>query len=208
MLISLLFSYPLLAGVAIREFIADVVFSLVLLSGVQIATVEKRKYFIPALCLAVPAFVLRWLEYSPLDWDFRFYLEDIFAISFLLFTLVTIVNHIANTRAVTTDTIYGAMCVYLLIGLGFALLYSLLAQVNPHAFYIADPQIGKDGAADFSLWIYFSFITLTTLGYGDIIPTLPMTRIICAFEAILGQLYVAVLIGKLIGVHAASNRNS
>ncbi len=210
MLLALLLVYPLIQSSRFGDVIADIVFSLVLLSGIYIAAGERKrkKLYAIALALAVPAFTVRWLEYLPIAWSARELFEDVFGIVFLVFTLAVIVSHLTRTESVTSDTIYGAMCAYLLVGLTFSLVYELIYRLDNRAFWVTESQLLSGGSPDFSLWVYFSFITLTTLGYGDVYPVLPWSRVICALEAIVGQLYVAVLIASLVGINAGSKHRS
>src|SRR5204863_7015600 len=101
----------------------------------------------------------------------------------------------------SADSIYGAFCGYLLVGLIFGHLYRCLEALSPGSFH---------GNADFMahvqderythfLLVYFSFVTLTTVGYGDITPASEATRGLAVVEAVIGQFYLAVLIGELIG---------
>lgn len=97
----------------------------------------------------------------------------------------------------------GAVCVYLLMGLVWADLYVLLALAMDGAFAGLAP-----GGVDSLLpqLTYFSFVTLTTLGYGDVTPQVPLAGALAYLEAVLGQLYVAILIGGLVGAHLGSRR--
>ena len=102
---------------------------------------------------------------------------------------------------VDLNRIAGAVCVYLLMGLLWANAYVLLALAVDGAFAGLEP-----GGAD-ALWprlTYFSFVTLTTLGYGDVTPRIPLAGSLAYLEAVIGQLYVAILIGGLVGAHLSS----
>ena len=104
----------------------------------------------------------------------------------------------------TADKIYGALCVYLLIGLTWGFMFLTLEGVQPGSFSLGQGQptrIDKDPAA----LVYFSFITLSTVGYGDITPLSPPARAFAFMEAIIGQIYLAVLVARLVGLHIASS---
>jgi hypothetical protein len=104
-----------------------------------------------------------------------------------------------STRARTIDSehVYAALCAYLLAGLFFGVLYWGIERAWPGSF--ADPAAVPSGAFPLSSAIYFSFVTLATLGYGDVLPRTELARGLAMLEAIGGQLYVAVMIAGLVG---------
>jgi len=102
--------------------------------------------------------------------------------------------------AINRNSIVGAICIYLLMGLIWALMYLLVAQFVPDAFN----GIGQDvWHANFTNAIYYSFVTLTTLGYGDISPVAPIARFLVYMEAIVGVFYMAILVASLIGARVS-----
>jgi len=104
---------------------------------------------------------------------------------------------------VTLDTIAGAACAYTLLAVVWANFYALLELFHPGSFNIPTSWLmgpGKDPSAGL---IYFSFVTLTTVGYGDITPQWPGAAGIAMTEAIVGQLYLAITIARLVGLHAS-----
>lgn len=116
-----------------------------------------------------------------------------------LFTLVALVllRRILSVRTgVTAELIAGSVAVYLLLGIVFSFLFGLLHSLAPDAFVFAD-RAGH-GDPDF---YYFSLVTLTTLGYGDILPLHPIARSLAASEAVIGPLYLTVLVARLVGMH-------
>lgn len=130
---------------------------------------------------------------------------------FFGFVAVVMLRHVMGHEFITRDAILGAVCAYLLIGAGFYHVYGLLEVWSPGSFAAsgaplaaaaeASPQPGRN-----SLLLYYSFVTLTTLGYGDVTPTHPLARSLATLEAILGQFYVAILIGHLVGMRLAQLR--
>jgi voltage-gated potassium channel len=109
-------------------------------------------------------------------------------------------DHMASMRA-----IFGAICVYLLIGLCWAMMYSALEQLQSEPFAIAHRTIAvrlRDGreATSYSQMVYFSFVTMTSLGYGDITPKTPAAQTLTWLQAVVGQLYITVLIARLVSV--------
>jgi len=101
------------------------------------------------------------------------------------------------TGSITSNDIVGAICIYMLLGLIWAMLYLFLAEAVPGAFNGLPQAPWLD---NFSAAIYFSFVTITTLGYGDISPAMPLARFLVYMEAIVGVFYMAILVASLIGV--------
>jgi hypothetical protein len=117
------------------------------------------------------------------------------SLAVLLFvTPVIILRRISTHRRVTVRTIAGAMCVYLQIGIAFALLYRVLMIINPAAITSARPIDGLS-------YLYMSFITLTTVGYGDVTPVANPARVAAMFEALLGQVFLVVIVARLVSVY-------
>ncbi len=101
------------------------------------------------------------------------------------------------TGLIDRNKIVGAICIYLLMGLIWTLLYLLIAQTMPGAFNGLEQVIWYDNFADVA---YYSFVTLTTLGYGDISPKTPVARFVVYMEAIVGVFYMAILVASMIGI--------
>lgn len=178
--------------------VLDLFVSAVMVAGIY-SVVNDRRFLIIALVLAVPALIGRWLlPFSPAPWltIFNFVLE----ILFFAFNTFTILSYILRQRTVTVDMIYGAACAYLLLGLLWGLVFGLLEFVQPGSFAIVGSVVmeAEDLAATM---LYYSYVTLTTLGYGDLVPVTPPARSLSVLEAVLGQLYLAILIARLVGMH-------
>ena len=95
----------------------------------------------------------------------------------------------------------GAVSVYLLVGLGFANIYEIVFQVDPGSIAFGATALGA--APAFTDFLYFSFVTLATLGYGDVSPVSVVARTAAVTEALLGLLYVTILVGRMVGLHIA-----
>lgn len=126
-------------------------------------------------------------------------------IGFLLYVIWSILVTLFRSRIVTLDIVAGSLCVYMLLGLVWALGYSLIETYHPGSFHytpvgLGPPPVMELGQKDAAV-LYFSFATMTTLGYGDIIPATAVTRMLATFQAIVGQLYLTVLVAKLVGMH-------
>ncbi len=121
---------------------------------------------------------------------------------FLLFALI-VAARAYRGGPVTHYRIQGAVAVLLLLGLVWASAYELLHLIHPDAFS------GAVGNAPGALtWIYYSFVTLTTMGYGDITPVHPIARSLAISEALTGQLYIAVTLARLMALHVSTGNKS
>ena len=118
------------------------------------------------------------------------------------FTWMTwlVAHQVLFTGTIDTNKIVGAICIYILLGLIWAMLYLLVAAAVPGAFNGVSHAPWLD---NFATAVYFSFVTITTLGYGDISPAVPLTRFLVYMEAIVGVFYMAILVASLIGVRLA-----
>jgi voltage-gated potassium channel len=131
------------------------------------------------------------------------------AIGALFFVLVAgkIVWSILTTKAISWDTVFGAICGYLLLGVAWGLAYAMVHAANPESFQLSDairPHLEQPGHSR-DVFVYYSFVTLTTVGYGDVAPISIPARTLSWVEAVVGQLYVAVLIAGLISGLVAKN---
>jgi len=122
---------------------------------------------------------------------------------FLALLCAYILRDVLTHEEVTLETLAGSCCVYLMLGILWGHTYALIEVASPHSFSFT--QAGAEDAVGVGVeMIYYSYVTLTTLGYGDMTPLSSSARIFSAMEALVGQLFVAVLIAHLVGMHAAS----
>jgi hypothetical protein len=106
--------------------------------------------------------------------------------------------HVLRTADVTANTIFGALLAYGFMGLGWAQVFMAIEALVPGSF-----SFPTEGPHDTFEFLYFSFISLTTVGYGDITPRMPAARSFAMLEGLLGQIYMAVLVARLVGLHAS-----
>ncbi len=172
---------------------SDAGFSVLLVSGVAIAW-GQRKLFPIAAIVGVVALVMRWLAWrNPtsrwLLWNDWWTVAVIIVIAFVL------LKQIFRPGRVTHMRIQGAIAVYLLFGVGWAHAYHITAMLHPGSFSFppGDLPLASD-------WFYFSYVTLSTVGYGDIAPVLPIARTLAMGEALTGQLFLAVMIARLVAM--------
>lgn len=126
-----------------------------------------------------------------------YYLHLFILFCFYIWSIWLAAKQVLFSGAIDANKIVGAICIYLLMGLIWALMYLFLAQAIPGAFNGLDQLVWYDNFANVA---YYSFVTLTTLGYGDISPVAPVARFLVYMEAVVGVFYMAILVASLIGV--------
>lgn len=200
-LVLFLVTTPFAAHTSLANDRFRVLFTAVLLVGVY--SMSGRRSVIFALVLALPAIVGNWLEAVI---EFERSVQFAYALSALFLGYVASVVLIAvlRERRVTTDTVLGGICVYFLIGIIWTLLYALVIEFDPGAILIQGQPIREAIEQGSTSLLYFSFVTLTTLGYGDVAPNSDVARMLAAGEAVVGQLFIAVLIARLVGMHVST----
>jgi hypothetical protein len=134
-----------------------------------------------------------------------FYLSLITLLAFLALSVRSALRQILFDDKIDANRLYGAVCVYLMIGVLWALMYSTLGRLDPSAFDGSLPISSEDWNQE---WIYYSFVTLTTLGYGDILPVSATARSLAYSEAVVGVFYMAMLVAALVGSYAATKTDS
>lgn len=171
-------------------------------TGVFIAAMyaisEKRHQLILALFLVVPTILTLWIDYFTTG-NWTFFVSEICGVLFFGFAIVFVVNYIRSQRDVTTEIIFAAVVVYLLMAMLWADLYRMLETLTPGSFAMPGGEIKNDRI----LFLYFSLVTITTLGYGDMTPVTDQAAGLASVEAIAGQIYLVVLVAYLVGMHVS-----
>jgi nitrate/nitrite transporter NarK len=127
-------------------------------------------------------------------------LSVVFNFVFNVFIVVVIFRRVFSHAEPNAETIFGALCIYLLVGFGFASVYGMIATLQPRAFYL-DPLTNLHTVPDRMDFVYYSFGMMTSLGASGITPVSAEARSLSVIEAILGVLYLAVLISRLVGAY-------
>lgn len=128
-------------------------------------------------------------------------LHLVILIVFYIWVTWLVIGQVLFSGPVDSNKIVGAICVYLLLGLIWALCYLLIAQLVPGAYNGLEQAPWYE---NFSAVAYYSYVTLTTLGYGDISPVVPIARFLVYMEAITGVLYMAILVASLVGIRLSN----
>lgn len=186
----------------------DILFTVALLTALHSVS-SNRRLLVAGIILVAPIFILGLSNYAKTN----FYLTLlVYALAITFFGLVgiSILIHIMAEERVTVDLIYGSACVYLLIGFAWAIIYGSIEVLLPGSFQIAGKVMGHpDLLGQYSFLnenlTYYSFVTLTTLGYGDITPLTGLAKTASALEAIIGQLYIALLVARLVGLQISQS---
>jgi hypothetical protein len=152
--------------------------------------------FLFVLALSAPALALRWLW---LEWGsstlFDFAL--CFDVAVYIVAITLLLRYVFDREVLTADRLWGAAAAYLMIGVLWSFLYALVDRASPGSFAIR----GSIGGMELMDLLYFSFSTLTTTGFGDIVTLTRLARSAAIIEGIIGQLFLAVLIARLVGVY-------
>ncbi|MGA1540066.1 MAG: potassium channel family protein [Chthoniobacterales bacterium] len=191
------FIYPLAGERGKTEPLAALSFSFVLILGVM-ATTKHKGARAGMVVLAVLAFTSHWLHYFVQEHAVHIIASSAAALFFLVLGWL-ILGRVFRSGGINIYRIYGAIAVYLILGILWADFYVLIYLLEPEAFYF-NPAT-QYGEPPISELIYFSFTTLTTVGFGDIVPVHPLARSLATFEALVGQLYPAVLLARLVTLY-------
>lgn len=167
------------------------------------AVSDSRVAFVFTALLAVPTIIANLLN-TVSDGNQYAYIAIPLAFLFYMQLNMKILHSVIQAEEVNWDILCGAISVYLLLGMNWTLIYTFLDLLNPNSFSI-HTAFHDDGVIGNKDFFFFSFVTLTTLGYGDIVPIAVPARVFAVLEAVTGQLYIAVIIGKIISVSPLRN---
>jgi len=200
-LVLLLVSAPFVEELEGGGLILSVLFSLVLLAAV-VAVANRKRTFAIAFLLAIPAITARWLNY----FQPRLVHPSVFLVCSLLllaFVIGHLLHFVLRAPVVTAEVLCASIAAYLMLGLMWTVAYWFVDQVTPGGAFSFNNQRDVHSINGFT-GFYFSFITLSTVGYGDITPVSQVARLLAAMEAMTGLLYVAVLIARLVSLYSSA----
>jgi hypothetical protein len=186
-------------------FLVELIFDAILLAGVYSVGPGKNRW--PFLILTVVTFGTRWGETFSGQWAL-----DVGALAitvvWLVYAVSIIVAHLFRSRDVTVDTIMGAVVPYLMVAIAFAISFEIIELHHPGSFSGLPENALHDRSELGNAMIYFSLVCITTMGYGDIVPVSTIARPFVVMEGVFGQLYLAVMIARLVGLHLVSERQA
>jgi Ion channel len=188
--------FPLRQDGLSSRFFFDIVMVLLMISGALVMNQNKIVTIVTISVVISGAIIL---------WASRFYpspglriLSSVFSIIILLLYVRIVLLVMFRQGPVSWSRIQGGVCAYLLIGMAWASAFELVEELHPGAFHFVSDPINMDQLT--SKLIYFSFATLTTVGFGDVLAVYPFARSLAIAEAIVGQLFPAILIGALVAM--------
>ncbi len=199
------FISPLFSLTTYSRPVVDLAITIVFITAI-IVIAKTRKHAIIGLILMIPTLILTWgVKF--------YYIESLELIAlagsvvFFCYVAGLILVDIFRAEMVTLDIIAAGISVYLFFGNICGFLYALIGHVDPNAFNVPAVTASYlgDSMADLGSAMYFSFVTLTTLGYGDITPVNAFARSLAFLEAAMGQVYLTVLIASLVGIHISTS---
>ena len=201
-LLLYLFISPFLVPYPSVAVVAHSLLSLTLFFSVW-AVQKHQNYRSMAMVLLIPVLALYWLglyEIIPFDLLSAYFLLAVF----YKLLIIAFAGQLIRSQKIDLQVIYGTLCLYLIIGLFWGALYSLLYEVSPGSF--SGVLLDMPTGALLTTFNYFSIVTLTTLGYGDITPQNHAAGALCQIEAITGQFYIAVVVAWLVGNYIADRQ--
>jgi hypothetical protein len=196
LVITLFIIVPLRHLSDVDRMVTSVFFSLILVSGVA-AVSERRAPTVIVTGVVIVTLGLRWMTHlvPGLGLASASAISAFFCIGLLAGVVLL---QVFRKGPISWHRIQGAIAVYLLLGMMWAFAYEVVLFHNPGAFQM--PNTGQQQVPPMADLLYFSFVTLTTVGYGDITPLDPISRSLANLEALVGQLYPAILIGRLVSM--------
>jgi hypothetical protein len=204
-LLANLILYPFAEGSGIGYYLFRTsAYAVVLLSVYAVSF--RRTLLVVGIALATPA-AIHHLFLTPGDASAFSIINTVLSFIFDGLIVVIIFRKVFASGRVNAETIYGALCIYLLIGFSFAGVYGLVWAVRPKAFYL-DPLLNIHSVPNRFDFVYYSFATMTSLGSAGIVPVAGQARSISVIESITGILYLAVLISRLMADYREHNRST
>jgi len=202
LLVPAYFENQIIRGVALRGMLA-----LILLASLYLIAYQLRELLI-GIVLAVPILLANWWSgLLPQPW--KVYIASAFCVVFLCYISIFIFRFIFETKHISLNMIFAAICLYLYIGLIWTFIYLVTEVSRPGSFSFPTELPGDPEALMHSLqsnFSYFSYVTLATLGYGDVTPLTMFARAWAILETLTGQFYLAVVVARLIGLFIADRR--
>ena len=182
--------------------LTDVFMSFILMAAIY-AVSESNRQTVIALILGVPMLATIWLKIL-IRAEWLMVAGGVITILFFGYIIVNLLKFIFKAPRVSRNVIYASIIVYLLLGVTWGSVFLLVYQLDPTSFDLSVVQITKIE----HIFMYFSFVTLTTLGYGDISPITSHVYSLAVLEAIIGQLYLTVLVARLVGLHISHSTDT
>lgn len=198
--------YPFVPLSTLGRLLVDLGLTAIVISG-SFSLADRPHLRMLVVGLAIIALVTHWLRHVAAH---EALLTAAYSSTILFLGLAAsgTLSRVLRQGRVTSHRIQGAIAVYLMLGLIWGFAYSLVELHHPGSFNLPGTAIDAARESDENMrdLVYFSFVTLTTLGYGDIAPKSPHARTLATLEALVGQLYLVILIARLVSLWAAEEQ--
>lgn len=194
-LVALFAFSPFVQELQYGQGVEAMLMTIVLLSALFAVAGPRRTLL--GTVLVVPALVARWLHHFRPDL-FPKTVFFIAALCFMVFVIAHLLHFVLRVVRVNAEVLCASIAAYLMLGLLWAMAYEVVAQNNPGAFAFGAPGQTLEGFTAF----YFSFVTLSTVGFGDITPASRGARMLAVMEAVTGMFYIAVLVARLVALYS------
>jgi len=205
MLVLLIVIFPFIELMPYGILILSVLMTLALLSALP-AIGSRRSTLVWGIVLATPMLAGKWLNY----WRPDLMPPEVFlliAILFCGFVVLHLLGFILRASRVSLDILCASIANYLMLGLLWSFAYQLVAQIFPDSFFFTLGSAPRHVPTGFEAF-YFSFATLMTVGYGDIIPATNVSRMLAVTESIAGVFYVTILVARLVAIYSSEGTKS
>jgi voltage-gated potassium channel len=190
-IVLFVFVFPIIDNASVLDIFGPISYTLILISALAVIEKKKSKRLKWLSLLVIISVILIWLNYFR-DMNVYILSSFLFNISVLLSVTIIMIAEIVKSKEVDAKLIMEAISGYLMIGVMFTLTNTLLYSLQPQSFILS-----SDGKI--SDIIYFSFVSLTTIGYGDISPQTDIARVVSVFFGLSGQLYLTIIMAFIIG---------
>jgi voltage-gated potassium channel len=205
-LVAMVYIQPLLSELRFTSWLFFIFVTINLFACVY-SVRRQRRHLIIAISMTIPTLILVWLDIPSKD-NWYNLLSNTSPILLFSYIAYLIFMDLIRAKRVDADMIAGGISIYFMIGLVFAFIYIALFNYNPGNFDISAQLLNQAVDSDENIFIYFSYVTMTTLGYGDVTPVTTLARVLVQMETLLGQLFLAIFIARLVGMHIAGGKVS
>jgi len=196
--IAVLAQYPQIGGDQVVMFLIEGT----LIFGIWSIAPQRIWFRVGFILISVGA--INILLHAIFAHEWALYVNLVVALLFYLFTTMLAFEAMFTGEQIDLNMIMGSVCVYILVGITWSTLYFFESAIHPGAFKGIAMELGKQRFSDL---LYYSYVTLSTLGYGDITPVTPIARTLAYLEALFGQFYIAILVASFVGMHITTRRS-
>lgn len=201
-LVALLVSFPFLEDVA-RPLILVIPIAVTFVAAVAVVDSGRYRHTVRAVILAAVQIGLTilcfFLREAQTPYLIAVTLGLVATTVLILFATRSVMHYVLRARIITRDQIFAGVCMYIMLGFAFGAVFYLLNILDPNSFAVSNQILAGRSTPDL---MYFSFVTLATLGYGDITPSTNIARSLAVVEALVGMLYIAVFMARLVSMRS------